>query len=113
MEIPKIAHEAHSAFMNSPFIIGFGGAIAGVLSAGKMSIAKRISFTIIGGICAGYLSPWLQYMLGIENQSASNALAFIVGMLGMSLTGGVMKIGDNIKKHPEKYFKFFTGWKKH
>lgn len=107
----KVLQELIVNLKNSPFVIGFGGAIAGVLTSGKLSIKKRIIFTVIGGIFAGYGAPFLHYLFGVEDQAVSNFIAFVVGMLGMSLTGGLMKLGDSIRKDPESFIKRWRGWK--
>ena len=112
MEFPRMAKELFDGIMNSPFVIGFGGAIAGVLTTGKLSIWRRISMTIIGALCSGYLSPFIQYMFGVENVSAKNFIAFVVGMLGMSLTGGIMKLGEELRKDPQAFINRFRKWRK-
>lgn len=112
MENPNFIKEVFDELMNSPFVIGFGGAIAGVLTTGKLSIWKRISMTIVGALCSGYLSPLIQYLIGIEDASAKNFIAFIVGMVGMSLTAAIMKIADDIRKDPKGFIKAIKKWRK-
>lgn len=89
--------------MSSPFIIGFAGALTSMLASGKTAFWKKMSMSISGMLTAGYMSPLFWMWFGVDKIEYKNAIVFIVGMLGMQITGGVLKLGEDIKANPKKY----------
>jgi hypothetical protein len=96
--------------ISSPFVIGALGALTAMLSGSKIPWYKRLSMGIAGALSAGFVSPALCKWWGIEAPEYLSMIAFFTGMIGLQITGGVIKLGEDIKKNPGKYIP--KSWKK-
>lgn len=105
-----ILSEIFNALLDSPFVIGFFGAATAVLHKGKTPWWKIASMIIAGAFSAAYLSPIFWDLGTVETIAYKNAITFIVGMLGFQITGGLTKLGEDIKSNPGKYIP--ARWKK-
>lgn len=95
--------ELYDQLIQSPFIIGFAGAVTSMLASGKVPFWRKVSMSVAGMLTAGYMSPLIWSRFHIETMEYQNAIVFLVGMLGMQITGGVIKLGEDIKNNPKKY----------
>ncbi len=57
---------------------------------------------MVGALCAIYLTPIIGLWLGLNlaNLALNNALAFGIGMVGMSLAEGFVRLAHNWSKNP-------------
>lgn len=104
MKIPEIQDVAHR-FYESPFFVGMVGAFAGVLipaksAEHKISFRRKLAIIFVGATCAGFATPLMEYFIGADKNNLINALTFVMGMLGMSLAGGIMRIGQDFMHDP-------------
>lgn len=106
--------EYANIFVDSPFFTGFVGAFtAMLLPSEKMGFFKRAAYIIVGALVAGYFSPLIIDLLGIESNHAQNAIVFVVGMIGMMVAGGLLKLGKEFKNNPvETWKKIKSIWRK-
>lgn len=100
--------ESLAAFLTS---IGIQPAqlFAGLSGAFVRTVIQRepltwgiISASMVGALCAIYLTPIIGLWLGLNlaNLALNNALAFGIGMVGMSLAEGFVRLAHNWSKNP-------------
>ena len=93
----------YETIIQSPFIIGAMGAITAMLGMNKVPWWRRLSMGIAGALSAGFIGPAICVWLGIDTPEYRSAVAFGIGMIGLQITGGIIKLGEDIKKNPGKY----------
>lgn len=96
--------------INSPFVVGAAGAITSVVAGKKIPWWRRVAMGIAGTMSAGFLSPAICAWIAVDKPEYRSAIAFAVGMLGLQIVAGVIKLGEDIKKNPSKYIP--QRWKK-
>ena len=102
--------EISDQILHSPFIVGFAGALVGVFVRGKLPFITRASMVIAGIACAGYITPAVALWFGMVSPEYFSAIAFAIGLTGLQVTGGLIKLGEDIRKNPHKYIP--RSWKK-
>lgn len=85
--------------LHTPFLVGALGSLVGLRFAPGLSWWERLANVAAGSACAGVLAPavgdWLHATAPLQS-----ALAFVVGLFGLSLAAAVMqglrdlKVGD-------------------
>jgi hypothetical protein len=96
--------KALSAFLASMgidpahFTAGFAGAFVRSVIQGKRLTASSISYVLVGALCATYVSPLIVLYGGI---AATPGLAFGIGLIGMSLAEGVVKLAHRWAANPK------------
>lgn len=70
-------------------IAGVAGAFVRAIIQGKKLTWELVTFVLVGALCATYLTPVVVMYLGV---AATNGLAFGIGLIGMSLAEGVVKL---------------------
>jgi hypothetical protein len=89
LDFPKaIAH---------PIAAGLMGAIVGLRFAPGGAWWERASNVAAGALCAGYVSPAAAEVLGLGSSATQSALAFLLGMFGMSLAAAVLTAVQTVK----------------
>jgi hypothetical protein len=79
------------------------GLVGGVLSLSmlpRLTFRKAVTAVLGGGACAAYGTPLAVEYLGIASRNLENGLAFVLGVVGMNLLGGAMKLSDRWRKEP-------------
>lgn len=99
-----------SDIMHSPFVVGFAGALVGVIVRGKLSFLAKLSMLTVGAVSATYLAPGIARWSGIESLEYLSVIAFVIGVIGLQIMGGLIKLGEDIKDNPDKYLPW--KWKK-
>ena len=93
--------DADSIF-KSPFFVGALGSLVALKFVPGVTWPERITTATSGALCAGYLTPGLMEWLQVTSNGLTNAAAFVLGMLSMSLAAAVLeglratKFGDII-----------------
>ena len=61
-----------------------------------------VSASIVGALCAVYFTPIIGVWLGLNlaEVAINNALAFGIGMIGMSLAEGLVRLAHNWAQNP-------------
>lgn len=84
---------------------GFAGAVAAIYqSEQRLSLRKVTGMLIVGMLASGYLTPFLSKWVNIS-PSFQNVLSFLVGMTGMHIVGGILKIGQHFEQNPVRTMK--------
>lgn len=89
--------------VQSPFIIGFAGALTSMMAGRKVPLGRKLAMGAAGTMSAGFISPAVCVWLGIETPEYRSAMAFAIGMIGLQVTGGIIRLGEDIKNNPGKY----------
>lgn len=86
----------------SHLFAGLAGAIVRVVIQGGALTWAVLSASIVGALCAIYLTPIIGVWFGLNltNLSMNNGLAFGIGMIGMSLSEGIVRMAQNWAKNP-------------
>lgn len=80
------------------FIAGLAGAFVRSIIQGKKLTWELISFVVVGALCATYLTPLVAMYLAIAN---TPGLAFGIGLIGMSVAEGVVKLAQKWAANPK------------
>ncbi|MCB0553824.1 MAG: hypothetical protein KDD02_09760 [Phaeodactylibacter sp.] len=83
-----------------------GGLLAGS-SAGKLTWKNLLIYLFCGAACAAYLTPMLSNRVQ-AGEATSNGLAFIVGIMSMSLVRMIRNLGLAIARKPEAFLSALT-----
>ena len=90
--------------------IKYGGAVAGFygtllyLAHTEELSRKQMLLALFTGIaCSIWLPPLVSAYLGLP-EPVENALAFLIGLTGMSLIAGILRAGDKFKDNPLGFF---------
>jgi len=77
---------------------GLAGAFVRAVIQGNKLTWQLVSSVIVGALCATYLTPVVVMYLGI---AATNGLAFGIGLIGMSLAEGAVKLAQKWAANPK------------
>lgn len=89
-------------FMNLelPLLVaGLFGGIATLYNAPKVTIKVFLIAVSGGALLAGYLTPFVSDVLNLSDNIESG-LAFLIGVFGMNIIGGIFTISQRFKKDP-------------
>jgi len=75
----------------NPLMAGIAGALVGLRFAPGMSWLERITNIGSGAACAGFIAPAAGELFNLSSIRMQAALAFALGMFGMSLAAAVMQ----------------------
>jgi len=81
----------------------FAGTVGGILSLSmlpKLTFRKAVTAVLGGGACAGYLTPLVAEYLSIGSRNLENAMAFVLGVVGMNIVGGLFLMSDRWRENP-------------
>ncbi len=53
-----------------------------------------------GGACAAYATPIAAEILGLASRHLENGLAFILGVIGMNVLGGIFRLSERWRDRP-------------
>jgi hypothetical protein len=79
------------------------GLIGGVLALSMMpqlTWRKAMTAVIGGGACAAYATPIAAEILGLTSRHLENGLAFILGVIGMNILGGIFRLSERWRDRP-------------
>lgn len=88
-----------------PLTAGIGGALAGLRFAPGATLLERAFNVVSGAACAGWLAPAAVSLFDLTSVSAESAMAFLIGMFGMSIAAAVMEAVRAVK-----LAEILTGW---
>lgn len=91
--------------VSHPLTAGIGGALAGLRFAPGVSWIERIFNVASGAACAGWLAPAAVGLYDLASTSAESAIAFLIGMFGMSIAAAVVEAVRAVKLAD-----IVTGW---
>ena len=53
-----------------------------------------------GGACAAYATPIMAEIVGLQSREMENGLAFVLGVVGMNILGGLFKLSEKWRQKP-------------
>ncbi|MBM7323870.1 hypothetical protein [Brucella anthropi] len=82
---------------------GLSGALVRTFIMGKRWTWETLMGSLVGALCAIYLTPLIGTWLGLNllDLSVNNALAFALGMLGLSLAEGLVRLAQRWANNPK------------
>jgi hypothetical protein len=92
------------------FFAGMAGGLVRALVNSHGTIWERIIAGAVGTLCASFLTPFLFLMLGFPDPQMVGAIAFVIGLLGLSLTEAIIAIGKDYANHPGKFKEDIRGF---
>ena len=98
--------EAFAAFLTSIGInpahlfAGAAGALVRVYIQGKRFTWEVAGGAFGGAVCSVYLSPLIAQWLSITDAAANGGLGFVIGMIGLSLAEGVVRLAQRWANNP-------------
>lgn len=78
--------------LNNPFVVGgMGAAVTAVHFLPGASWWQRAGNVAAGALVAGFIAPALVQWLHLEHPSYASAAAFLLGLMGMSMSAAVLE----------------------
>lgn len=86
----------------SHLFAGLSGAFTRTVIQGKRLTWEILSGSFVGALCAIYLTPLVGKWLGfdIADLAVNNGLAFAIGMIGLSLAEGIVRLAQRWASNP-------------
>ncbi|WP_068312581.1 hypothetical protein [Polycladidibacter hongkongensis] len=85
-------------------IAGLCGGLVRVIVHPRASLANTIGATVVGALVAGYLTPVvapvLERWLGPTDAGVEGATGFMLGMCGLALSEGLIKLARRWRDDP-------------
>jgi Kef-type K+ transport system membrane component KefB len=79
------------------------GLVGGVLALSMMphlTWRRAMAAVVGGGACAAYATPIAAEVLGLASRHMENGLAFILGVIGMNILGGIFRLSEKWRDRP-------------
>lgn len=85
------------------FFAGLAGAIVRIAIQGKKFTFELVSGAFAGSLCAVYLAPLVARWLGLDllDAAANSGLAFVLGMIGLSIAEGLVRVAQRWAANPK------------
>ncbi|MFC4172727.1 hypothetical protein ACFOYU_11740 [Microvirga sp. GCM10011540] len=83
-------------------VAGIAGGVVRALTRPGQTLAANVSTAVVGVLCAAYATPVVKTWLGLADadMATQNAIAFGLGLIGMSLAEGVISLGNAWARRP-------------
>lgn len=85
-------------------VAGFAGAVVSLSFVQGLSSRQAAVTVGSGWLASAYLTPLILQYFSLP-QSVENGSAFIVGLCGMSILGGLFKLGGSFRESPMSFLK--------
>lgn len=85
------------------FFAGLAGAIVPIAIQGKKFTFEVVSGAFAGSLCAVYSAPLVARWLGLDllDAAANSGLAFVLGMIGLSIAEGLVRVAQSWAANPK------------
>lgn len=93
-------------------LAGFWGAVASLSFIPQLKPYQAIGIVLVGTVTAMYLTPLVVPHLPVwvgDSESLKRGVAFVLGVTGMSIVGGIVKLGHLFQKDPLKVIRGTKG----
>ncbi len=84
----------------SSLVAGLVGGVLALSMMPKLTFRKSVTAVIGGGACAGYATPIVADVLSLASRNVENGLAFVLGVVGMNILGGLFKLSERWRERP-------------
>lgn len=92
----------HLGVSASAMVAGLVGGLMSLSMLPQLTFRKAVAALIGGGACAAYLTPLAVEYAGVGSRNLENGLAFALGIGGMRIIGGILKLWERFEKSPEE-----------
>lgn len=99
----------HIGISTSALIAGLVGGLMSLSMLPQLTFRKAVAALIGGAACAAYLTPLAVEWAGLSSRNLENGLAFALGIGGMRIIGGILKLWSKFEAAPEDVL---NRWKK-
>ena len=99
----------HIGVSTSAMIAGLVGGLMSLSMLPQLTFRKAVAAMIGGAACAAYLTPLAVEWAGLSSRNLENGLAFALGIGGMRIIGGILKLWSKFEAAPEDVL---NRWKK-
>ncbi|NTF34272.1 hypothetical protein [Rhizobium skierniewicense] len=85
------------------FFAGAAGALVRVAIQGKKFTFEIFTGAFAGSLCAVYLAPLVARWIGLNpiDAAANGGLAFVLGMIGLSIAEGLVRVAQRWAANPK------------
>lgn len=87
-------------FKVSTLVAGLVGGVLALSMMPQLTWRKAMTAVIGGGACAAYATPIAAEFLGLASRHMENGLAFVLGVVGMNVLGGIFKLSERWRDKP-------------
>ena len=84
----------------SSLVAGLVGGVMALSMMPQLTFRKALAAVIGGGACAAYAPPIIVELISLDNRNLENGLAFVLGVVGMNILGGLFKISEKWRDKP-------------
>lgn len=84
----------------STLVAGIVGGVLALSMMPQLTWRKAIAAVVGGGACAAYVTPIAAEFLNLTSRHMENGLAFVLGVIGMNVLGGVFKLSEQWREKP-------------
>lgn len=84
----------------STLVAGLVGGVLALSMMPQLTWRKAMTAVVGGGACAAYATPIAAEVLGLGSRHLENGLAFVLGVIGMNILGGVFTLSEQWRKRP-------------
>jgi len=90
--------------LSSSKIAGLFGAIVSIYFLKNLTHKTALLALAVGGLCAVYLTPLVLQYITLPKE-AENGVAFLIGVFGMNIVGGIFTVTEMFRDKPIEIFK--------
>lgn len=87
-------------FKVSSLVAGLVGGVLALSMMPQLTFRKAVAAVLGGGACAAYATPVVAEFLALTSRHIENGLAFVLGVIGMNLLGGLFKLSERWRDKP-------------
>jgi hypothetical protein len=84
----------------STLVAGLVGGVLALSMMPQLTWRKAMTAVVGGGACAAYATPIAAEMLGLASRHLENGLAFVLGVIGMNILGGIFRLSERWRDRP-------------
>lgn len=66
----------------------------------QLTFRKALTAVLGGGACAAYATPVAAELAGLTSRHLENGMAFVLGVIGMNILGGIFKLSERWRDRP-------------
>ena len=84
----------------SSLVAGLIGGVMAMSMMPQLTFRKALTAVLGGGACAAYATPIVAELLNLDSRHLENGLAFVLGVIGMNILGGIFKLSERWRDRP-------------
>lgn len=96
------AWAAYFGVQPAHFFAGLAGGVIRAVVNKNGSVWERIASGFVGTLCASFLTPLVALLFTVTGPQIVGAIAFVLGMVGMSVCETLIALGKSYARQPSK-----------